>query len=152
MATTALFAVVDALVTIFDTALAITVYDGPQATDANLQQYAAVGWDGDPTSTGQAGDAQQDWAPRANTGLFSRDDRGTVRCVVVAWSGDSVVAARRTATKGYLASIENALRADPSLGGVVIAAGITDIGLIQEVSDGGNTVRIPFTVTYMARI
>lgn len=84
----------------------------------------------------------------------SRDENGTINCVVMARNGDGDQEAACAAAFGYLADIESALRTDPALGVTAFAYLVAELaaGEVLEDQADGATTALPFTVTYKARI
>lgn len=149
MSDTAQHAVIEALVALWDDALEVPVYDGPN--DVEAAEYAAV-WVGyDPTDeNAQAVEVEQEWA---SIGASSKNETGTITNAVAAWSGDTQTHERRQQVAQILSELEAALRDDVDLGGVVIHTNFgARITLHQQLTAKGNEVLALFTVTYLARI
>lgn len=136
----------------FDDAVGVRVFDGtpPTAEYPKLALYLAVD---DPDSDSQtAADGEQEWAA---LGALARDEQITVWCAAEAWYGDSSsVAAARTAAFGIVAAVETILRADGSLGGIVLfgAPGITGHRLQQAWGESGVRVRVAFRIDMKVRL
>lgn len=110
----ALPAVLDALVSRFSSALpAAQVIDGPPTVDV-AGDVVAVGLAPDDPSPA---DATQE-----AVGLSVRRESFDVMCLARSWSGNDGVKAQRDRTFLLLASVQEALRDDPSLGGIVLGA------------------------------
>jgi len=140
--------VITALLTALDTALTVPVYDGLPATSAADTEFVLIGDDGATETVGEpAATSNQDWSTFE---LGSRAEEGTVTCAVISQSGDDDLAARRTASKALMVSIETALRATENLGGVVAAGGIDTTTLYQGRNANGCFVRRVFTYRYTA--
>ncbi len=148
MASSRFGAVTDALVTLIGTA-GSTTFDGPPLTADVPTDYVIVGGTEDPDD--DAGDIDQDWAA---LGKASRNETGTVTCAILAGTGDDIIKTARDRALTILANIETALRADPSLTGVLSPGWchITSATPKQVRNDRGLYVRIRFTVTYKSRI
>lgn len=88
------------------------VYDGPFVTD-DPSDAIYLGYDGDPEGGFEAVIGDQEWA-----GIGARARRETFRitCAVVVVDGDGDVAQAREAVYRLFGEIEDALRAEPSLG------------------------------------
>jgi hypothetical protein len=84
----------------------------------------------------------------------SRDETGTINCVVMARNGEGDQEAACAAAFGYLADIESAVRSDPALGVTAFGYLVAEInsGDVLEDKVDGATCALPFTVTYKARI
>ena len=145
-----------ALVTAIDNALTVRVVDGYDISD-DPGDVVMVGVPSLSSTTSiAAGSFSQVAATMGST--RTRDETGTINGVVMARNGDADAtgaAADRTAAFGYVASIESALRTDPSLGlmptfqRVVVQMSTGDV--LEDKTDGA-TCAISFTVAYVARI
>jgi hypothetical protein len=140
-------AVVDALVSLLDAALAIEVRDGEVLQ--NVEQYGlTVGADLD----GSDFQWEQDWA---GLGHSQRDEVFEVPCVLWGRSGDNTVSAVRTAVFGYFATVESTLRTDEDLGfdgSYNIRADVRPGRYSQPQTPDGVVCRIQFNVRVQARI
>ncbi|MEV4173982.1 hypothetical protein [Nonomuraea sp. NPDC049709] len=146
-------AVIDGLVDFFEAATglaAVKIVDGPIVTNAPLKEAIYVGYDGDPDGEGQAADVTQEWA---SIGQRARDETILITCAVVVWRGDTKVRPVRLRTYELLAEVENALRADPSLGlpPPTVAAWASG-QLYQSQRQSGMECRIPFQIQVKTRI
>jgi hypothetical protein len=100
------------LVTNLPTITGVPVFNGPPVSGDNPTSYITVGW----TGTGDsAGDFQQTYA---DDGLGMLED-GTVLCDFVAQSGDIDLAGSETTVFAMADALNQALRADKSLGGLL---------------------------------
>lgn len=151
MTTSRIPVVIDALVSTLTTSLAgaATVYDGQWVTPpAGNESYVAVGWA--PDLPGPTGD--QEWASLGNR---ARTERIDVPCYADAYTGDTDTSSRRTAAFDLFAAVENALRADPTIGGVIPNPGWAQIGTYsvrQEQTENGLEVGVEFHVLIETRI
>lgn len=145
---------IDALMAVFAAAPALDgvhVFDGPPVTGSPLKDVVFVGYDGDPEGDGgQAVEFSQEWS---SIGQKAKDETFTVNCAVLAWRGSTAVRPVRERAFALLAAVEDALRADPSLGMppptiVAFASG----SLQQAQWHDGITCRIPFQVAIKTRI
>lgn len=148
MTTSRIPAVIDALVSTLTAGLpGVTVIDGPLVNVPD-GDYVTVGWTPDnDTTTGT-----QTWA---GVGNRARDEHIEVPCYCDSFSGSTAVSARRAAAFALMAAAENAVRADPSLGGLVSAPGVAEIGTYterQEQTDAGVAVGVVFHITVTTRI
>ena len=145
--------VIDALVALFAAAPALTgvkVIDGPPVTGDPLHEAVYIGYDGDPDGDGQAVDFAQEWGA---IGQKSKNETFTVTCAVVVWKGGTLVRPIRARAFELLATVEDLLRGDPSLGMppptvVALAAG----SCVQSQRASGLEVRIPFQIAVQTRI
>lgn len=140
-------AVCDALVSLFDGALAIEVRDG-----AVLQNVERAGL----TVGANLDDSQftweQDWA---GLGHSQRDETFDVPCVLWARCGDDTVATVRNEVFGYFATIESTLRANESLGfaGLYnVRADVRPTAYSQQQTPDGVVCRIDFSIRVQTRI
>lgn len=140
--------VIAALVTICQAAVgaSVPVYDGlPYELDDT--QFVVIGDDAAQEGGGMAGTTAQ---TRADYNLAAAvTEAGDVTCVVVCQTGDDDLTGQRAASRVLMLAIETALRADRTLGGVVIRANVTAVTIYQS-REGGSVVRRVFTVHYDA--
>jgi hypothetical protein len=152
-------AVVDYLVAAFTAATTlggasppVAVYDGPVATRAPEQLLLWVGL-GDPDSGGMevGAESTQEWV---GAGSVHRNEHITVHCAAESWSGGTDVRTERLAAFAIVAAVEDILRRDASLGGLVLFVnpGVTDLELSQNNTNTGAIARVAFTITAKARI
>lgn len=147
MSTSRIPAAVEALVSIFDAATTATVIDGRwvRVPDGD---YLTVGW----TPDDEGSSATQDWVGLGNR---ARNEMIDIPCYIDSFSGDTTTASRRNAAFGVLASCEDAVRADPTLGGVVPQPGWAQIGSYRErieQVEKGLAVGVVFHVLIQTRI
>jgi hypothetical protein len=112
MGTSRVFDTIDALVAAFRGA-GLTVWDGPLVT-GDYKPAVHVGYDGDPEGDYMAADPNQEWS--GSVGTKAREEEFDIKCAATALFGDSDPKLARDAVKVMLATVENTLRADPSLG------------------------------------
>lgn len=151
---TALWAVRDALVPIFTTAVApVVVFNGP-AVKAPPKRFLLVGSDGGDSGMG---DSDEDGAvieqSVSSLGNTWRDERGVITCAAWAWSGDTKLDQVRTHVSDVLDAVETALRSDRTLGGVLAPPGRVEFGGIrirERQTAEGAVIRAVFTVSYGA--
>ena len=147
MTTSRIPAVVNQLVTGFTGATTAKVYNGRWVTVPD-GDYVTVGWT--PDDEGTSG--QQVWAGLGNK---ARNETIDVPCYVESHSGATDVATRRDAAFAIFASLENYIRTDPTLGGIVPNPGWSQIGNYNdriEQTETGLTVGVVFHVLVQARI
>jgi hypothetical protein len=148
-------AFVDKLVSVFDAAVTVEVYDGPPITDAAKQAYVAVGWDGVDVDGGDAATFEQ---RLLYVGSVRKNETASVTCVAVSWSGGVDWSAERALVFGYVSACEQALRAaivahDPDLEGFEVYEVMTgSLAYERDPTDGNVSARVPFTVTYSTQI
>ena len=149
MATSRFGAVVDALVTLVDATSVTHVFDGPPNTADTLDEYVIVGGTDDPDD--DAGEFDQDWA---GIGRQSKNETGEVTCAVLVGTGNDVVKTARDRALVVVGEIETALRADPTLGGVLSAgwSHLSEGRPRQRRNANGLYVRVTFTVAFQSRI
>jgi len=155
MATSAVPAVIDALVTKARAALPdLSVHDGFGVTD-DPGDFLMVGVE-DPDLDGAtfSAEAQQSWAHVNHT---ARDEEGDITCAALSWTGDGDEAgqkAARDAVYATTAALENVLRADPTLGVATVlwASFGTSQQLKQAQDQHGAIALLLFRVHFKARI
>ena len=151
MASSVIPAVIDAVVSRARANLpSICVYDGFGVSD-DPGDFLMVGVD-DPERQDSAysADSQQDWAHANNT---ARDEVGDVTCAALSWNGDADQKRARDAAFATCAALEVLLRADPSLGGIVLWTSYgTSTQLTQNQNGNGALALVVFKVHFRARI
>lgn len=148
MSATTQHAAIEALVTLWSGALTIPVHDGPKLIGDKQYQALWVGYD-PLNDDDQAVTSTQDWAQMGNR---RKEEVGTIKCVVAAWSGDTTTVGRRLQVANILSDAEAAHRADITLGNVVLFSNFGEsVSLHQHLTDQGNEVMAVFTVTFLSR-
>lgn len=152
MTATKIDAAIDKLVALFDAATATAVYDGP-ATAFPTAEWIVVGSDGPVAEEEDAARGAQTWK---GLGALIRDEEILVTCACGSSTGNAETNAkpRRDAAKAILAACEEALRADPGLGGFTTggAAAITEATLRYITNTAGLGAVFVFTVTIPVRL
>lgn len=154
MGTSIVFDLIDALNDRWTSALTgINVIDGTGMTD-DPGDFLMVGVEDPDTDTyADSAESVQSWA---GLGARHRDEEGTVTCCALSWNGDANQRAARQAVKATLAAVENDLRSDPNLGGVVPGLLWTGFGtrlnLSQIQSETGAAALGFFQIQFKARI
>lgn len=156
MGTSVVFPLIDALVDRFTEALPnVEVHDGFGVSD-HADDFLMVGVEDPNGSEATSADAQQAWA---GLGANARNETGTVTCAALAWRGNPGDAGQRearAAAAAIVAAVENDLRADPNLGGVV--PGLMWVGfgsrvrLVQDQTESGPMTLVVFDIDFKARI
>jgi hypothetical protein len=154
MATSAVFAVIDGLYASMTAALPqVLVLDGQGDTE-DPGDFLMIGVE-DPDSDAYADSAEseQSWAGIGNR---ARDEKGTVTCCALSWNGNGDQKAARDGVKAITDAVENVLRNDPTLGGVLPGPGWAQFGgrlnLSQIQTEAGAASLAFFQVAYQARI
>ena len=154
MSTSAVPAVIDALVTATRTSLpSLRVYDGVGISD-DPGDWLMIGVD-DPDVESRrrtfAATARQEWA---HANFTARDEEGDVTCVAMSWNGDADIKAARDAVYATTAAVETVLRANPSLGvpNVLWTSFGPDLDLSQMQGENGASAFVIFTVRFRARL
>lgn len=127
----------------------VQVADGPQVNSDASQQWLFVGFDGDtPTNQNQSATMQQDMF------AFSRvkSEEGDVLCAAVTVQGPPEIPAVRQQAYAIVSAAEDALRADSTLGGLVMNAYVSGHNYYPVQTTSGAKVRVVFTVRYKAQI
>ena len=152
MTTSVVFDLIDVLVSRFTDALSVNVLDGYGLTD-DPGDFLMVGVEDPDSDRAVSAEAKQEWA---GLGAKTRYEEGTVTCIALSWNGDADLKAARAACKATTAAVENNLRADPNLGGVVPGLNWTGYGvrteLIQLQASDGACVMCVFDVAFKARL
>lgn len=143
---------VDALVSFLTAALPNSpVWDGP-APSGDYRDAVYIGYDGDVAGERESLTSSAHWA---GIGAKRRDETIAVVCAVVAVSGDGRPADARNRAYALLATVENTLRADPSLAQTPtpFVASITEHRMLWDwLEMEGLQARITFTVHIETRI
>lgn len=149
MATSRFGAVVDALVTLVDATSVTHVFDGPPNTAEGPAEYVIVGGTDDPDD--DAGEIAQEWN---GLGAGTKQETGEVRCAVLVGTGDDVVKTARDRALVIFGEVETALRADKTLGGVIVSGwcSLAEGRPAQRRNANGLYARVVFTVTYQTKI
>lgn len=140
---------IDALVALFTDA-GLKTWDGPLVT-GDYEPAVHVGYDGDPEGDFKAVEADQEWI---GLGAKRREEEFDVICCATALVGDSEVKLARDAVFAMTATVESALRADPSLGQVPTpyVAEYRPGDLFIEDTPAGYQARARFNVHVKTRI
>jgi hypothetical protein len=151
--TSVVFDLTDRLVDVFKEAVTdATVYDG-YGNINDPGDFVMVGVDDPDGDRAQASDATQTWA---GLGAHTRDEEGTITCVALAWTGNPELKPVRAKVKAMTGAIEQALKADPSLGGTVPGLLWTGYGqrtqMVQLQTDDGASVIVFFDIAFKARL
>jgi hypothetical protein len=150
--TSVVFDLVGVLVTRFESALSVNVFDGYGLTD-DPGDYLMVGVEDPDSDRATSSEAKQEWA---GLGARTRYEEGTVTCIAMSWNGDGDLSAARAACKATTAAVEANLRSDPNLGAVVPGLTWTGYGtrteLIQLQATDGACVMCVFDVAFKARL
>lgn len=126
----------------------VQVVDGPQANADGSPEWVFVGHTGgEPVEGVEAAIGQQDLF------TFARGKSETlgVDVGIVCVRGDTSVTLARQRALAIMSACEDALRADMTLGGLVMQAYVTQIQYVPTVTTAGAKVRITFIVTYQAQ-
>jgi hypothetical protein len=143
-------AVILALTAMWTAALtSAVVADGPQANSDAANDWLFVGADGDaPDEGNEAAAVEQSWMAFART----KQEDGEVTCAVVSRSGDTNIPALRARAYALFSAAEDALRADNTLGGLLMQSYVSAHQYSPAQTTQGGRVRVVFTVTYQAQI
>jgi hypothetical protein len=130
----------------------IPVYDSVEllASEDRPTRYLVIGVS-DPDGSDESGTATQ--SP-ATAGKVARDEVGVLRCWAVCQIGDVLPASARLSAIADMATVEDVLRTDPTLGLVTprMFAQIGDRIQVRQYLAGGSVCQIEFTVEYATRI
>jgi hypothetical protein len=150
---TVLWAVRTALVDLFNETLDVPVFEGPLVANATPpKRFVLVGSDGGDDGQGNPSDdgAVIRQSPSA-LGNDWHDEDGDIVCAVWRWAGDTDMTLLRADVEAAVAQLESAIRADRTLGGVLVAgyrAGITEQRVRETQTSQGAVIRVAFTVSY----
>jgi hypothetical protein len=141
---------ITALATVLKAALAPTpVFDSFVMTDQYMPLLVLVGNDDDPDSV-TAGTYDQQIS---SMDMVDRQELGAIFCVIVAQSGGEDMAGLRVTVRNTANAIDVALRANPTLSGVVDRAWYGLSGETKsEPNAAGINARLTFTVNYEAAV
>lgn len=151
MGTSAVPALIDAIVTAADAALSCIVSDGFGVTE-DPGDYLMIGVvDPDSDFGSEAATSEQSWA---SIGAQSRDEVGDITCAALSWNGNADAKGARDAVYATLAALSNLLRATPALGlATVLWTGFGEKQeLTQNQSGDGAMALVVFTIHFRARI
>lgn len=132
----------------------VSVIDGPAVTadPGLLALWVGVG-DIDPaTGAPVTASSTQQWAA---LGRMARNEQLTIYCTAQAWSGSDDVRTLRVAAAAIVSAVEDLVRGDASLGGVVSTPGnaaVTAANWQQGPTQRGMAARVTFEITAQARI
>ena len=127
----------------------VQVVDGPQANSDASPDWLFAGHDGgSPTDENEAAITQQNLMAFART----KGEDAEVRCAAIAVRGDTDIVSARQRAYAIVSAAEDALRADMTLGGLVMHAYVSSHTYIPAQTDKGAKVRVVFTVTYKAQL
>lgn len=152
--TTVLFPLLDRLVEVLTAALPeVKVVDG-DAVYSGVGDFLYIGWDDPTNDRAISGTVSQSWA---GLGARARDEEGTVTCFACRSLGGNDLSKTRARVKAVLDQVEQTLRADPNLGGLVPGLLWTGFGTRLELSQwlsktDGSVVVATFDIAYKARI
>lgn len=139
-------AVILALVALFDAAVSVTVRDGPFPT-ADVGDSIVVGVNAN-------GEGTRVVRP-VETALAEFDDETVdIPGIIYTSNGDGDIPAARLAALALFDACDDALKANPSLTGLLIAGGrarISDYELVPSTASGAE-VLLTFTVQYDTRL
>lgn len=148
-------ATIDKLVALFQSALLpdvdMTVTDGPSVSFPT-RKFAVVGGDGPVDEEEDAARSTQMWK---GLGALIRDESIDVTCAVGASTGNADTSMKnvRDEAVALLAAVEDALRADPGLGGFTTggAAAVTETALRYPTNTQGLAAVLVFTINVPVR-
>lgn len=127
----------------------------PNLTSEAVPLHGVVGWAGTLDSPRDSGRFAQEIA---TIGKLTRDERGTIGCLIRAQTGgsaDADIVATETRAFTALGDVEGLIRADPNLGlspNPRLYIQLEAAGAIRTTVDTGIVCDLEFTVIYSARI
>ena len=127
------------------------VVDGPFVTESDRSEWVFIGYDGNPEGDFEAVTIEQSWA---GLGAKAKNEIDDITCAVVVAAGDHRdIKGARDRVYAIFADVEDAFRANPSLGFTSpTVAELSSGTLHQEQTDSGIQVRFVFNVSIMTRI
>lgn len=127
----------------------VQVVDGPQVTSDPSDDWLFVGFNGgSPDEFNEGATAAQS---RMAFQRVKQED-GQVTCAVVSVAGDTEIPSLRARAYGFVSAAEDAVRADATLGGLVMDAFVSEHRYSPVQTQQGAKVRIVFTVTYKGQL
>jgi len=127
----------------------VTVWDGPVITGDNPVDWITIGHDGNEDGDMTVGDWVNSYMP---IGARRMDEEGSVKNVLVVNSGDMENPNEaRNAGLNLLGHVDSVIRADPTLAGACIYAGLSAHSLEYKQTANGFGCKINFEVKYKAR-
>lgn len=114
--------------------------------------WLSIGWAGTPDRTTEAGESGQSTATLGNRG---RDERGVIRCRAIAQTGDRATEDAEAEVNTILASLEDLLRTNPTLGLDQAWMRSAEMGSDMRFAPrftAGFVLVCDFSITYRARI
>lgn len=141
-------AVIDALVTLAASTSAEKVYDGPTVSGDTPSDFIVLGGTEDPDD--EPSSFEQSWN---GLGAKTKNEAGEITCAILVGTGGEGVKESRDRALVILAEFEAAVRADPSLGGVLSGGWCHVSGgrHVQRLNTQGLYVRVTFTVAYQTK-
>lgn len=141
----------------------ITVFDGPEVLERedSIRTYVVIGYGGElDLESGQPSDdsSSGDVSFRAIARTYPKEEKSDVECLVVYWTGDTGVAACRSAARAAADAVETVVREDPTIGIAVQADGaqlhwsLVTKWSMRTYLNAGTVTEIRFTLSYYARI
>lgn len=132
-------------------ATGVPVFDGPVPTNADVDMFVAVGWDG--IDGGDSEAASWTSEPGSLGPGADRREEGSVSCVCIAADGSNDFGALRTSVAATIGEVDASIRATPALGlAPVVLWGQLNRGTVQQgVGARGAYVKVEFSVSYSAR-
>lgn len=129
---------------------ATKVVDGPQATYEAAPEWLFVGFDGvDPSDAKQVGvQVEQQWMAYSKT----FHEIGAVTCCLTVTGGNADLATARARVYTLLTAASDALRPDPTLGGLVMQSHISGHVYHPQIAGLGSKARLVFAVNYEAQL
>lgn len=143
MATSTIPAAIDGIIAglkAYNALKGVTIIDGQPLTDLP-DDYVAIGF-ADDMSEAISGNQEP-----AGLGAQRRQEMYTINCEVSAWTGSTVMKTARDKAFSILASVENVVRHDGTLGKAVIFADFgANMSVAQIQTEKGATVVIRFDI------
>ena len=127
----------------------IRVFDGLEIDNTYVGDFISIGCDNVDSDEIINGSFRQEYK---QLGAVTKFEYGTVNCLLASTDGTVDTASRRTQALTLLAAVENVIRADVSLGGIVIWSDFATGQMSTRQTAQGVGVLINFQITYQAKI
>jgi len=128
----------------------VKVVDGPQATYDASPEWLFVGYDGgEPDGKTPGIQTAQDWMSFART---LQEPVAAVTCGLTVKGGGPDLLTARARVYTLLTAASDVVRADPTLGGLVMQSYVSESRYYPLIGSGGSKARLVFDVAYRAQL
>lgn len=126
----------------------LAIFDGLEIDHTYGGDWIAVGIASSDSDETTAGSATNAWR---TLGAKRMQEQATVDCVLAVIDGDTDPKSKRTRAYEIFNAIDTAIRADVSLGGACLFAGLASHELVYRQTKVGLGIEINFSIAYEAR-